>query len=209
MCSKANFTEAQFTAVQNIYQYFNKTLFGDTLNNCLLNFSRKSKAMGFFAPNRWGKENEKANIHEISLNPEFLKLGIQESLQTLVHEMCHLWQHDHGKPSAGYHNKEWARKMEEVGLTPSNTGKPGGKKTGKNMADYATEDGIFLEVVAAMPKEFIYPFVCIAEMQPSKETKAKKNKTKYTCPGCEANIWGKDGLRVECTDCEEIFERAA
>jgi hypothetical protein len=200
------FTAEQFNALQSLYTYFNTELFGGQLNNCLLNLSRKSKAYGFFAPNRWGVQGDKANIHEISLNPEFLKCGVQETLQTLVHEMCHLWQQDHGKPSPGYHNKEWAAKMEEVGLTPSHNGQPGGKKTGKSMADYATPDGVFLAAVDRMPKEFLYPFVCIPEI---KINKPSKNKTKYTCPCCASNIWGKDGLMVECTDCDTLFEKAA
>ena len=209
MSQTENFTKEQFTAIQNIYEYFNKNLFDGILNNCLLNFSRKSKAMGFFAPNRWGKEGEEGKVHEISLNPEFLKLGLQETLQTLAHEMAHLWQQDHGKPSPGYHNKEWARKMESFGLMPSHNGQPGGRKTGKSMADYAIEGGLFLQVVADMPKEFIYPLVCRAELNLKAGSKPGKNKTKYTCPSCDSNIWGKAGLRVECSDCEQIFSEAA
>jgi hypothetical protein len=42
-----------------------------------------------------------------------------------VHEMAHVWQHAHGKPSRnGYHNKEWAAKMDERGLIPSDTHPP-------------------------------------------------------------------------------------
>lgn len=34
--------------------------------------------------------------------------------------------------------------MESIGLMPSSTGKPGGKRTGDCMADYAIDDGRFL-----------------------------------------------------------------
>ncbi len=58
--------------------------------------------------------------------------------------MCHLWQHHFGTPSrTGYHNKEWAAKMREVGLIPSDTGKPGGKDTGQKVSDYLEEGGRF------------------------------------------------------------------
>lgn len=41
-------------------------------------------------------------------------------MQTIVHEMVHLWQYEFGKPShRTYHNKE-ADKM-AIGLMPSNT----------------------------------------------------------------------------------------
>ncbi len=65
-------------------------------------------------------------------------------MQTLVHEMCHLWQKHFGKRGRGrYHNDEWARKMKEIGLIPSATGKPGGKQTGDSMSDYVFEGGAF------------------------------------------------------------------
>ncbi|WP_374762256.1 hypothetical protein [Massilia scottii] len=61
--------------------------------------------------------------------------------------MCHLWQHQHGTPARRrYHDKEWGDKMEAIGLMPSATGVPGGKKTGDKMADYPIEGGRFLEV---------------------------------------------------------------
>jgi hypothetical protein len=80
------------------------------------------------------------------MNPTyFAVVPIIETLQTQVHEMTHLWQHHFGKPGRGrYHNEEWARKMESIGLMPSSTGQPGGARTGDCMADYAVEGGRFL-----------------------------------------------------------------
>ena len=58
--------------------------------------------------------------------------------------MVHLWQHHFGKPGRrGYHNKQWAAKMHEVGLIPSRTGKPGGKQTGQAVTHYIDENGRF------------------------------------------------------------------
>lgn len=200
-------TLTQFEAIQKIYDYFNEHLFDGILNNCILNFSRKSKAYGFFAPERWNKiGNAELKLHEISLNPEHLKREPKAVIGTLVHEMVHLWQQDFGKPSPGYHNKEWAAKMKTVGLYPSNTGAEGGKETGKNCSHYIIEGGEYDHFYNEMPTEFLYPFVCAAEFNIKK---ASKNKVKYTCPSCNTNIWGKDGLRVECENCDEHFEKAA
>ncbi len=72
-------------------------------------------------------------------------------MQTLVHEMCHLWQFHFGKPGrARYHNQEWADKMESIGLMPSSTGQPGGAKTGDCMADYAMANGRFVGACEAL-----------------------------------------------------------
>jgi hypothetical protein len=92
---------------------------------------------------------------EIALNPSyFAVVPLVETLQTLAHEMCHLWQHHFGQPGRGrYHNSEWAAKMESVGLMPSSTSKPGGQRTGDHVGDYAIEGGSFLAACASLLTE--------------------------------------------------------
>ncbi|MCG2614905.1 SprT-like domain-containing protein [Terrimonas sp. NA20] len=202
------FTTEQFSALQNLYDYFNKNLFGGELGNCLLNFSRKSKAMGFYSSKRWAKksdianEGQKADIDEISLNPDFLHVSTKEYCQTLVHEMCHLWQHHFGEPTQGYHNREFAEKMKSVGLMPSSTGHPGGKEVGKKMSDYPIVAGLFELAFEAIPQEMLLPLIALPDFEKKKAQK-KKNKIKYTCPQCSANVWGKPKMVIVCGDCSE------
>ncbi|HIE17406.1 MAG TPA: hypothetical protein EYP71_04350, partial [Dehalococcoidia bacterium] len=84
-------------------------------------------------------------VDEIALNPtHFKERTMAQTLSTLVHEMCHLWQHHFGKPPRGnYHNKQWATKMLSCGLIPSDTGREGGKQTGQNMTHYIEDGGVF------------------------------------------------------------------
>ncbi len=85
-------TEVQFRAFQQMYDYMNRTVFGGGLKPVILNFSRRAKTLGFFAPERWQRDGgEKA--HEISLNPAYLATRKPRDVaSTLVHEMVHLWQ---------------------------------------------------------------------------------------------------------------------
>ena len=126
-------TTIQFKTLDDLYRFYNQAIFGGTLSDCIVNMSRHGGAYGFFAANRWRGENEaKKIIHEISINPDFMNREDIEWHSTLVHEMCHLWQEDFGKPSrGGYHNRQWADKMVQVGLMPTDTGEPGGKQTGQ------------------------------------------------------------------------------
>ena len=64
-------TRGQFLAYTAAYDYFNRRLWDGKLPRCLLNFSRKSKALGFFAAESW--KREKNVTHEISLNPDVLE----------------------------------------------------------------------------------------------------------------------------------------
>jgi len=156
-------TEEQFNALNGAYQYFNHALFDGKLAGCILNFSRKKNTHGFLAPERWRRVNEKEySTHEISLTPATLYRKPILVFSTLVHEQAHLWQWQYGKPSrSGYHNTQWANKMEEVGLMPSNTGKVGGKRTGQQMTHYIIKDGRYEKAFYKMPKKYTLPFTSL------------------------------------------------
>lgn len=198
-------TSAQFAAFQAMYDYFNRALFGGALKPVFLNFSRHANSYGFFAPDRW-ETGADTITHEISLNPSHLKgRDPRAVVSTLVHEMAHCWHQENGKPGRrGYHNEEWARKMEEIGLVPSSTAAPGGARVGYRVSHYIEEGGRFAVAFAAMPSEYLLPWVCGEPTATATKGKAKPvSKLKYTCPSCAANVWGKPGLRLRCDDCDE------
>lgn len=140
-------TAETYTELQQAYDAFNKALFNGQLPECLITLQREKRAYGYFSAERFANMNGE-KIDEIALNPTyFAVVPLIETMQSLTHEMAHLWQHHFGKPGRGrYHNSEWANKMESIGLMPSSTGQPNGKRTGDSMADYAIEGGKFLKV---------------------------------------------------------------
>lgn len=244
-------TDEFYSLLGLAFDHFNVALFSNNLPKCLLTVQRETNTLGYFSPNRWGnRKGQKA--HEIAINPAyFASHSLVEVLQTLVHEQCHLWQQVFGarKSRHGYHNREWAMKMEGIGLMPSQTGLPGAKKTGQQMSDYPVSGGPFLKACETLVEngfqiswidripasneccqirgetEFSFANEIPAEIEVVLNTrieelvpdltpidivleeKAKKNKTKYTCPGCDINIWGKPKLRVSCDLCNKSFRR--
>jgi len=194
-------TKDQFESFEYIFEHFNSGLFKGCLPQVILTFSRGKRFHGFFAPDRW-KSNGK-EFHEIALNPETMNRPKDLVCSTLVHEQVHLWQQVYGikKPKRAYHNKEWAKKMKDVGLYPSNTGHEGGKEVGANMTHYIIPDGPFIKCYKTLdPKSFL-PFEAIVRLE-SKVAKKKKNKVKYCCPGCQLNVWGGKDLLLRCNECE-------
>lgn len=135
-----------YAELQEAYDHYNDALFAAELPQCLITMQRKANCMGYFSRKRFVRVDG-ATTDEIALNPENLaSYPITETLQTLVHEMVHLWQCHFGKPGRrGYHNLEWSKKMEAVGLMPTSTGKPGGRKTGERVSDYPIPGGPFME----------------------------------------------------------------
>lgn len=140
-------TVETYAELQLAFAVFNEHLFGGQLPDCLLTLQREKATYGYFSAGRFGNRSGRT-VDEIALNPSYFAiLPLLEILQTIVHEQCHLWQQHFGKPGRGrYHNSQWAAKMQEVGLMPSSTGKPGGATTGDHMADYPIEGGLFLKV---------------------------------------------------------------
>lgn len=137
-------TESAYLELEKAFDFFNEKLFGGELPNCLITFQRKARTYGYYAASRFMHRGG-STTDEIAMNPSYFSVvPLEEIMQTLVHEMTHQWQEYFGtKGRRGYHNIEWAEKMESIGLMPSSTGKPGGAKTGDQMMDYIIEGGPF------------------------------------------------------------------
>ncbi len=242
-------TDEFYGILSQAFDHFNKLLFDNKLPRCLLTVQRETNTLGYFSPDRWANKLGQKS-HEIAINPAyFASHSLVEVLQTLVHEQCHLWQQVFGsrKSKHGYHNREWAWKMESIGLMPSQSGLPGAKKIGQQMSDYPISGGPFMNACQTLVKSGFQmnwidripasteccqlrgetkskpdPHIAteieailntrieeiVTDLTPLEtvlEGKLKKNKSKYTCPQCLTNIWGKPELRVSCEPCNRLF----
>src|SRR5262249_10707649 len=122
-------------------------------------------------------------------------------LSTLVHEMVHAWQIAHGTPPRkSYHDREWARKMKEVGLFPSSTGEPGGKETGATVSHYIIEGAAFAQAFARL-KGTGFELRWQSRADNTERQKKAASKTKYTCPNCGQNAWAKPDASLICGAC--------
>ena len=138
-------TNVTYPEIESAYKLINDRLFGGELPPVLITLQRKEKRVaGYFSPRRFVSPIGQLT-DELALNPAHLgHHNTLFGLQTIGHEMCHIWQFHFGNaPRKGYHNKEFAAKMESIGLMPSETGKPGGNKVGQKMDDYVIEGGPF------------------------------------------------------------------
>jgi len=188
-----------YKTLQEAYDFFNKEIFDTKLPECLITLVPHRAAYGYFRNQAFNNDKKKAT-DEISLNPfTFHKRTDRQIFSTLVHEMVHLWQHRFGEPKKTAHDKQWANKMEEVGLMPSSTGAPGGKRTGNRVSHYIIDDGLFDQVEKKFKGKI--------EWRGHMHTKPKKprKRTKYTCPDCNTNVYGKADLSIRCEDCDTLF----
>lgn len=137
-------TREMYSELQKAFDHFNVHLFGGVIPQCLITLQRKKSTQSYFLIERF-TNRDGIKVDEIALNPSYFAVQtLEDSMRDLVHEMAHIHQHHFGKPGRSrYHNDEWAQTMMSIGLIPSETGRPGGKKTGDKMDDYADPNGAF------------------------------------------------------------------
>ena len=132
--------------LQRAFDHFNQALFGGQLTPCLITLRSSGRVYGYHHKDRF-VNRQGQTLDELGLNAGYFTVRpVEEVLSTLVHEMVHHWQDGFGRPSkSNPHNREWARKMREVGLEPSSTGLPDGKDTGQSVSHYIQPDGRFMK----------------------------------------------------------------
>lgn len=204
-------TKETYDQFQLAYDRLNTGLFGSELPNCLITLQRRKRTFGYFSGDRFTRHDGQAT-DEIALNPaHFRDRPIPEILATLAHEMVHLWQHHFGKAGRGrYHNRQWAEKMKELGLQPSDTGEEGGKETGDKIHHTIIPDGRFDKVVnRLLARDFAITWMekpeasaagtVSRENENGKESKSGK-RVKYVCAeaNCELKAWAKHEAKLVC-----------
>lgn len=141
-------TQQVYEELQKAYEFFNQELFEGRLPACVITLQRQHDTYGYFSANQFQSRQGGEQAHEIALNPSYFAVrSIQETLSVLVREMVSLDQTLNTKrsklPRRRYRNTEWADMCEEVGLMPSSTGLPGGRRVGDNVQTYVIEGGRF------------------------------------------------------------------
>lgn len=216
-------TNDAYGELEQAFAHFNEDLFvtqfGARLPNVMLTMPRSRRCYGYFAPKWWASEKaQDVQASEIALNPDFGRTT-EKFLSTLVHEMAHHAQAElpevYGKSGQrGYHNKAFAALMETLGLMTSDTGKPGGTRTGTRMTHYIIEGGAFsrsYERLAATGFQLSWTSSIVRpnanEPDPGERDRdlKRRSKTKYHCAGCGLNAWAKPKVRIVCGDCRALL----
>lgn len=80
---------------------------------------------------------------------------------------------------------------------------------GHRMAlDFRCAVEVPLNIEGTIAKQLLTPlgtFFPNLKRQPPQEVANEKLKIKYCCPSCQAKVWGKHGLAINCGDCNQVF----
>lgn len=198
-----------YDVLRAAFNFFNRELFNNKLSDSLILLHRHRHAFGYFCADRFARNGSKTTVHEIALNPSHIReRKAKDTFGTLAHEMVHQLQQEHGKPPKNaYHNKQWAAMMKEIGLYPSDTGKPGGHETGRYVSHYIVKEGKF--DVAFTKFQVKHDLTLFGDIiTASKKEKGKTSKFKFVCPHCGQNAWAKITASLICGECEKTMVEA-
>ena len=196
-------TPVEYGGLQEAYDHFSRTLFGNQLPDVFITYQRKAGMAGHFAAERYSGRVGKFAKDELALNPDgFIGQSDKQICQTLVHEMHHVWQMHRGSTppkQSNYHNKEWAAKMKANGLQPSSTGMVGGKETGQRMSDYIIPGGKFEQAYDQLAATS-WRLNLQSAHRPGPKDK-EKDKSTFICVPCKQTAYGKPSLAIICELC--------
>jgi predicted SprT family Zn-dependent metalloprotease len=208
-------TDSLYRLSDKAFDYFNRLLFDHKLPPIAITLQHnRPNLLGYFHRRRF-KNIDGEYAHEIMLNPDtFLERRPEEILSTLVHEMAHLWQCEFGKASrSGYHNRQFADKMQTLGLVTSQTGQPGAKRTGQQMTHYIQIGGPFdvacRRFLQREKKSFAWgsppDITRIDEATIAAQGNIafpSQTRSKFTYHYCGQNAWAKPAAQLICGTCK-------
>lgn len=136
--SPANRNRLLVNELYRAFDHFNKYYASSSLPQVVITIQNRGRknALGWFGQGFWVDKLTDDGTHEINLSAEFLARGPEQLLETLLHEMAHLYNAvNNTKDCSGgqYHNKHFKLAAERFGLEVSRMPNRGWAKT--NLTD--------------------------------------------------------------------------
>ena len=146
----------------------------------------------------------------VNLNPVHLARPLYQVLATLLHEMAHAWQHEHGTPSKPpHHNREFRDRCQALGIPTDEGGHDLGVRDGTPFEDYCSRHGVVFPTQASEGGTAAEPGAPSPLLPAPPATPRGSKLKKWTCP-CGVNVRvAIAGFDATCNRCGEKFRLAA
>lgn len=206
--------------LHNAFELLNITFFNAELPNLAITIqtSGKRKSMGWCTTKEvWGDRDGKIKLYEINIAAEFLDLDFFETMDTLLHEMVHLYNitHDIQDCSRGgnYHNKKFKAEAEKRGFYFEKD-KPDKKygwynpklteETKQKISSLDIDKSAFSIARRGMQLHLSNDDT---NQEEDGQEKERKKSYKWVCPGCDLIVRStKPDVSLKCMECNEELE---
>ena len=131
IASPARRSQQLYNELYRAFDMFNEIFAENKLPNVVITIqeSGRRNAYGWFGNGFWSDRLAGEAVPEINLSAEYLSRGPKGLLETLLHEMAHLWNAtvENVRDCSGgqYHNKHFRKAAERFGLSVERDGKRG------------------------------------------------------------------------------------
>ena len=179
-----------------MFEYFNNNLYNGELKTPIITIASKRNALGWCTVSKvWTNETEK--YYEIGITAEFLNRSYEETANTLMHDMVHLYnlQIDIKDCSGQKHNKRFKKEAERRYFTVEKSDKYGWAHT--------VLTDTLVNLVNSFDRNVDAFGIYRLPAEPKEKTTNKS--VKYVCPSCEAKVQSKDELSIICKECNMEF----
>ena len=129
--SPASRSQQLYGELYRAFDLFNNVFADNKLPKVVITIqeSGRRNAYGWFGNGFWSDRLAGESVPEINLSAEYLSRGPEGLLETLLHEMAHLWNatvaQERDCSGGQYHNKHFKTAAERFGLEVSRDGKRG------------------------------------------------------------------------------------
>ena len=205
--------------LQRNFKRLNEVYFGGELERPVITIlaDSTSGAYGWISVNKvWSSKDEKY-YREINLCAEYLNRPPELIITTLLHEMCHLYNLQHGikdtSRSGTYHNAQFKKTAEGCGLIVDKSEKSGFCITTpspelKEFVKANTRAGCFkLERMKTYRDGTPKTTTKGADGKEKMTSRTKQSMRKYGCPECGLIVRASKDVtgKLMCIDCDEVF----
>lgn len=208
--------------LEKMYRKINQDKFGGILPTPIITVQSKPGTYGHCSCSHVWKRKED-DTFELNIAAEALAIPIEETLDTMIHEMVHLYCIKVGIKDTSrngvYHNKKFKEEAERVGLECYYTGEKYGWNTrgSEKLIEYAIENGWTEFLICRKQKGLSLAELFAGLEIPEAEggtTSAQQGKKpshirKYQCPRCKNNVRASKITKVMCgyclVDMEEVI----
>lgn len=174
-------------------------------------------SMGWCTVNQiWGDKEGKTKMYEINISAEYIDMDFYETMDTLMHEMVHLYNLVHNIQDCSrnntYHNKNFRVRAIKSGFMYVDD-KPD-KRYGWSFAKLSEDTKAIISTMDINKSVFKISrkgsryFESIDNGEDPKELEhvAKSKSFKLVCPGCGVIVRAtKRDINIKCGDCDEYL----
>ncbi len=197
--------------LEHIYNALNTDFFQNELPIPIITVQSKPGTYGHCTTSKvWQRQD--GGAYELNIAAEVLNYPIEETLDTMLHEMVHLYCRENGikEVSRGgkYHNKKFKAEAERRGLVCVPCGQYGWNTTpSDNLVEYALSKGWNEIKIGRGSLPPIIRTGASGTAQTGAETtgggKRPSSTRKLQCPKCGCSVRATKTVRIMCMDCME------